>query len=1645
MKKHAKLLVLVLSLALIIGAIAVIASADNGNVAIIGETEYATIEQAITAAQNNEVVKLIADAQVAETITIDKSITIDLNGKTLTGPHQTFKINSVVDFSVVGEGTINVAGLFMYTDAQTSVPTLSMVGTGTGINIVHRPETNVAVFSASKGAHTFKNVIFDLGIKDNGSGFAFGEATVNFDCCQIYVADTSNNKGDKLFYISDGKAVKLNIKNSYIEYGPGFFFGKSLPAEAAINVEDSYIACKPNANFNTQDLLKKQAFVSGGTISTPVINLKNSTFEFAFRFLEMTNSDTDPTAPKAVVNVTENSVLRHIGRPYELQTMNNELTRYGIVNFDGTSKYDTADKFGVSHASTGMSGHIVLAEGFRTTSDVPFKHSTASVEFPDGSTPNDSTTYTFAFDPVTDSTYPYVVAKVGEEPITNVIAGGVYRFDNYEYLTSDSNEGYLYKDGDSKAYRYVSSSVPQGMLGSNQYNLGSGTNTGTMMLVNYSGNTAVKYWANPTEQYTEGTNRPIYKPGLNADGSEKRDLPCLFPTALTGISTADNDIVVYSMDVTTDTGIYAPTRVRMSCNMTQGTTTNLFYINTDGRLTETNNIPKNSNVTDEYVDPSTIVLTPGEWHRITAIVDTGSKYIHVYINDKYVGSANAGTKIGSSLNGYRLDIAAQTVAVNSAIIFDNVTAISFATAPVVDSYKDLILNVAKNAPIVDNKFLAAGQLYTDANKAIAAATAKGTVAYLVGDVNTATKIESNGYVVTNGYTLNVAEGSYGADIQYENDIPSLYIFDESYNGLTVDYLWYDGVGNIYDDTSYITTKVGVGQVPTAPESIAKTESTSKDEATGKYYVSSVIGFNAEGEGAPEEFHPVTIAEAIKAAATPGYAVILYPVFGAPAIQDFDMVVIDTATGNFKRGYTPDSAMVWGSRLRDELKLTVGETLVLCSSRVRWSDGFSQCKFGQGEVCIDLNGYTMNINGASNDLRKITSFFNVGVGMTLNVYSSRQGGKIQARGLNDSGITLKSQWQGTNPAIPETAYTAGTSGGALFTLIPANQDHASNNGDTNHNAHLNIGVYNGMYAGNLTIEGATIAVANAGDKTCSMTIDGATIIRNSSDYAAAIMTRYFYGTVTVKNSTLYSAVDYSIFGAHGMAATIETNEETGEKTLVESPTGVMNIDNCFIIVKLNGGRIFGNNTEAMGTVTITNSITNGNIEPSNRIKNNIIAGEGVCAYRMDPSGYAEGVVPAAYNVPMTVEGGSIDIPYIFVESTKANPGTIKFEADIQDLVYKVASYGSTEEGAYVLPLLTYKTVKAEDAVKVTFKGIGTNADVVVDYAKGGVIIAPAIAGATGEVFSLVHDGTFAEAIPETVNEAITLTPNVKANVAINGIKTNLSVYSDFVINLYIPATYAQYVTKITDGQNVLDTANVTIGEVEYIKVSIARNADDASKNATFVLTVKEGDQIGAATVTVSVASYAEKVLGDTVTTAADKQLMYYVLNYANEASKYFDGAADAAVAALLETYAEAKGEVAEQTYANAIAELALGQVFDSASVKLTSAPAFVLTLKEGFAGTVTVTYGDKTRTYVVTAEDEREIVVAGMKAYNFGLNITVNAVGTIGEEAVATENAQYNLDTFVKYHVESEDPASVACVDLLKALYDYVACATAYKA
>ena len=82
-----KLLAGVLSAAMVLGTMAIPAFADestSGKAAKIGETEYATLANAVTAANANDTIEILSDVTESIEIAADKNITIDLNGKTLT-------------------------------------------------------------------------------------------------------------------------------------------------------------------------------------------------------------------------------------------------------------------------------------------------------------------------------------------------------------------------------------------------------------------------------------------------------------------------------------------------------------------------------------------------------------------------------------------------------------------------------------------------------------------------------------------------------------------------------------------------------------------------------------------------------------------------------------------------------------------------------------------------------------------------------------------------------------------------------------------------------------------------------------------------------------------------------------------------------------------------------------------------------------------------------------------------------------------------------------------------------------------------------------------------------------------------------------------------------------------------------------------------------------------------------------------------------------------------------------------------------------------------------------------------------------------------------------------------------------------------
>ena len=1518
-------------------------------------------------------------------------------------------------FNITGKGTINAAGTLVKTEGLGTV--VNITTTGNGMDINHDGSKAGSLFYFKGGEITMTGLNIVAGTEaSNDPIFNLpkdGFAKLNVLACSI-IADKANNVEDTVFFIAS--MAEVRVEKSYVHTTACFSrFRDGSTAEKPLYILDSNIIGDPY-DVGSADT-RKVNFLSGWTapLDNPVI-VENTYLQYYYRLWD---------GQKAGVNFI-NSTVRHTGYSNSNSGSDTNLARYAAITFDQTSRLIWANRGGMTFDKSGQNGSVLVKEGFRVNSNRFFTNDEySSYVFPDGLTQKTSTQYQFIYDPYTDTECPYVLVDVTKEGAltADTLTADVFVYDNASQLFSSRLDGVMLgDDATMNAQRNLMNSLTV-------WNIGGFVGLGNVGVYRNGDNTAMKYWV---PDYNDGEEtRVLFYQGVDSNGNPQGKSPVMLFGYGKNLTLSDYKVITYEIDIATDSEKGFPMiGIELQGNGTRAT---YLDINTDGTMSSGKLTGKDN--------LENVRLADGKYHRLSIVYYTETKTVNFFVDNVFVGSANENGN-NTTVQGIRVGVksgATYLQPVGSSIIYDNF---------VLRAFTDYQNGETKDAPTaayylsgldindtVTNTISVLGNSFNDIDEAIVAAgDYYGRVPELNGNVLNPDVVTTNGIVDANGYSINLGDGSYAADVTYDaaGNI-AYYEFNSAFNDLFVEYGWWIGDENddIFDTTKYIMTTVKVGQIPTAPDA-ANNKAPWKMSADGKLLVSSIVGWNDGVSDEAAEFAPVTIAEA--RAYDPSNPYFVYPVMGEYTQKSFRWFIAD-ANGNFLRGGNTNN--IWGSQMASTFNFTYGETLVLLEDMLVYGQlctgGIKASADGNKTMGIDLNGKTLTLSPLTAGTRK-DAIWTIKAGETLNVYSSRPDGRIVGEGFNDSNKGKENQ------------QTKGASGGNVFSFAPASLDFASNKGDTNHNAHLNIGTFNGMYAGNLTVEGATAVAAQAGDKTCTITIDGATLVRNSVDYMGLVFSRFFYGKLEIKNSNLVSAVTGgdTLIGGVGAAAVVTEG-------VLEATTAQITVDNCNLIAYKNGNGIVSTN-QSMGSLTFTNCYTNGNITRPSGLVNNVFVGENVVAHGFGEGVvFTEGVAVGAYNQPVTLAAMGITdaqtVTYNYIYTPKTEVGKIADKADLQRLTVTFASNGYTGEGTVVvLGTFGYKTVKAEDIVKVTFKGIGENADTVVDYAKGGKLVVPTLEGSVGTVFSLVHDGTFVEALPETVTEAITLTPNTKADITVSGIKTNLSVYSDFVINLYVPAAYAEFVTRITDTQNTLETAAVTVDGVDYIKVSIARNAEDASKAATFAITMTEGEMVGVANVTVSVASYAEKVLTDAETTAEDKQLMYYVLNYANEAAKYFVGVADAAVAALLETYAEAKGEgMADQTYANAIAELALGQVFDSASVKLTSAPAFVLTLKEGFAGTVTVTYGDKTRTYVVTAEDEREIVVAGMKAYNFGLNITVNAEGTIGEEAVATENAQYNLDTFVKYHVESEDPASVACVDLLKALYDYVACATAYKA
>ena len=173
-----KLLAGVLSAAMVLGTMAIPAFADestSGNAAKIGDTEYATLQDAFTAANANDTIEILSDVTESIEIAADKNIILDLNGKTLKNTD--------------GKHTIENNGTLTINDSSND-----KTGTVDNVSPARGALVNTDGAKAVLNGGTFKRSE-EAGIDQNNSGGNSWYTIANNGTIEINKGVTVENKG----------------------------------------------------------------------------------------------------------------------------------------------------------------------------------------------------------------------------------------------------------------------------------------------------------------------------------------------------------------------------------------------------------------------------------------------------------------------------------------------------------------------------------------------------------------------------------------------------------------------------------------------------------------------------------------------------------------------------------------------------------------------------------------------------------------------------------------------------------------------------------------------------------------------------------------------------------------------------------------------------------------------------------------------------------------------------------------------------------------------------------------------------------------------------------------------------------------------------------------------------------------------------------------------------------------------------------------------------------------------------------------------------------------------------------------------------------------------------------------------------------
>ena len=742
----------------------------------------------------------------------------------------------------------------------------------------------------------------------------------------------------------------------------------------------------------------------------------------------------------------------------------------------------------------------------------------------------------------------------------------------------------------------------------------------------------------------------------------------------------------------------------------------------------------------------------------------------------------------------------------------------------------------------------------------------------------------------------------------------------------------------------------------------------------------------------------------------------FPVFEAIPLTGYNYVIV-AKDGRIRLKFNSTSA-IWNSQFVGQADGTInentfllddGDTLILNGNDVKLAGAIEGLK-RTGEAAtvvrtinVDLNGYKVVYDPTAGSA-DASHFFAVRNNEIINLYSSVPGAVIDMRGVRNSSTKVASS-------------------GAIFSIC--NDISYNVSVDTNKLTaeeaikiakegyfQLNFGKCvdldgNVTDGSNITAYSEALAYIHGGDANSVVNVDGVKFVRNGEKGANGfIETDIFLGTVNVSNSEIVSLHSGAfVSGSH--------------KDRAVNSNATVNFDGVKILTADATANFFDSDSTGINTVTFENCAIGTTLAKTNE-NAAVIVGAGNVFYAINAEGITlpEGHIVAPCSELAPFAAGAYKK---VVATAGSTAGTYTFS------MTSVTFAPAGEDADFVIPVLGAKVV-AEDTVKkvtVTFVDFAGNTVYELEVYAGEQITAPdvEIEGIAGDPVSYVFGGW--ANLPEVATENVTVTPKKLAvlNLDKSALLQNLTLQTNFSVNLYIPVSEAYTVKSVMVGETALDVTNVvTVNGVKYVKVCAETNVVNLGNDVEFVVTVTVGEYEASETVAINIVEYAEYIISGEFSAEA-KDLMKYILKYAKAANDYFNVPNDTIDAAAGNVTVE--GFEKNYTALTDEEKAVIGTVFSSATVDLNGkAPAYKFTVAEGFTGTVKINGVD------YEAHDG-VIVVDDIVAYEFLAGVTVVA----GETTFTFTFGNYAAE------VAAEAPEK-AIVD---AIYDYCSAAAAYVA